>query len=69
MLIKIRYLEYHDLPVKRASAETSSFKILPIRSTSVTKPVDMKVAQTLIAADASSGVESAPNAGVKAELI
>jgi hypothetical protein len=36
---------------------------------SVTKPVAIKVAQTLIAAEASSGEESAPKAGVNAELI
>lgn len=41
----------------------------PIRSTSVTIPVDTKVAQTLIASAASSGDESTANAGVKAELI
>ena len=41
----------------------------PILSTSVTSPVDMKVAQTSTAAEANSGDESAANAGVRAELI
>lgn len=57
------------MPVKLVKADTSSFNIRPIRSTSVTRPVEMKVAQTLTAAAASSAVESDPNAGVKAELI
>jgi hypothetical protein len=34
---------------KFSNAETSNFRILPIRSTSVTMPVAMKVAQTLTA--------------------
>ena len=58
-----------NIPVKLAKDETNNFKILPIRSTSVTRPVEMKVAHTLTAADANSGVESAPKAGVSAELI
>lgn len=49
--------------------ETKSFKILPIRSMSVTNPIEMNVAQTLTAADARSGEESAAKAGVNAELI
>jgi hypothetical protein len=40
-----------------------------MRSTSVTIPVAMKVAQTLIASAASSGDESAANAGVSADPI
>lgn len=40
-----------------------------MRSTSVTMPVAMKVAQTLIASAASSGDESAAKAGVSAEPI
>jgi len=40
-----------------------------MRSTSVTKPVAMKVAHTFTAAEANSGDESAPKAGVRAELI
>ena len=55
--------------MKLASAETKSLSILPIRSISVTSPVAINVAQTSIAAEASSGDESAPNAGVNAELI
>ena len=55
--------------VKLSKAATRNFNILPMRSTSVTKPVAMNVAQTLTAAEASSGEESAPNAGVRAELI
>ena len=39
-----------------------------MRSTSVTRPVAMKVAQTSTAAEARSGDESAPKAGVNAEL-
>ena len=57
------------LPVKLIKEDTSSFRILPIRSTSVTSPAEMNVAHTLIATEASSGDESAPNAGVNAELI
>jgi len=57
------------IPVKPESADTRSFRILPIRSMSFTKPVAMKVAHTLIATVASSGDESAPKAGVKAEVI
>ena len=56
------------LPVKLSNAVTRSFKILPIRSTSVTRPAAMKVAQTSTAAAARLGDESAPNAGVSAEL-
>lgn len=55
--------------MKLSKDETKSFKILPIRSTSVTRPVAMKVAQTLTAADARSGEDSAAKAGVRAELI
>ncbi len=40
-----------------------------MRSISVTIPVATNVAQTLTAADASSGDESALKAGVNAELI
>jgi hypothetical protein len=40
-----------------------------MRSTSVTMPVAMNVAQTLIASAASSGEESAAKAGVSAEPI
>lgn len=57
------------LPAKLSKAPTSSFSILPIRSTSLTMPVAMKVPQTLTAAEASSGDESALKAGVSAELI
>ena len=57
------------VPVKLARADTMSFSIRPIRSTSLTNPVAMKVAQTLMAADASSGDESVPKAGVRAEPI
>ena len=57
------------LPLKLSKAPTSSFNILPIRSTSVTMPVAMNVAQTFTAAEASSGDESALKAGVSAELI
>ena len=57
------------LLVKLSNAPTSNFSILPIRSTSVTMPVAMNVAQTLTAAEASSGDESALKAGVSAELI
>ena len=46
-----------------------SFKIRPIRSTSVTMPVAMNVAHTLIASAASSGDESAAKAGVSADPI
>ena len=52
-----------------SSPVTSSLKMRPIRSTLVTMPVATKVAQTLIASEASSGEESAANAGVRAELI
>ena len=55
--------------MKDLSAVTSNFGILPIRSTSVTMPVAIKVAQTLIASDANSGEESVAKAGVRAELI
>ena len=41
----------------------------PMRSMSVTIPVAMKVAHTLTASAASSGEESAANAGVRAEPI
>ena len=58
-----------DLPVRLSNEDTNSLSILPIRSTSVTKPVEMKVAQTLTAAEARSGEESELKAGVKAELI
>lgn len=58
-----------DLLEKFSNAETKSFKILPMRSTSVTIPVAIKVAQTLMASAASSGEESTANAGVKAEPI
>jgi hypothetical protein len=54
---------------KFSKADTSNFKMRPIRSTSVTIPVAIKVAQTLIASAASSGEESAANAGVSAEPI
>ena len=57
-----------DLPVKLSNAVTNNFKILPMRSTSVTRPVAMNVAQTSIAAEARLGDESAPKAGVNAEL-
>ena len=58
-----------DLLVKLSRAATRSFRILPMRSTSFTRPVAMKVAQTFTAAEARSGDESALNAGVRAELI
>ena len=54
---------------KLSMAATRSFRIRPIRSTSVTIPVAMKVAHTFTAAAASSGEESDANAGVSAELI
>ncbi len=60
---------YRDALVKLSRAATKSFNILPMRSTSVTSPVAMKVAQTFTAAEARSGEESALNAGVSAELI
>lgn len=56
-------------PEMLSSPVTSSLKIRPIRSTLVTIPVATKVAQTLIASDASSGEESCAKAGVRAELI
>ena len=56
------------LPVKLSKAVTISFRIRPMRSTSVTRPVAMKVAQTSTAAEARSGDESALKAGVSAEL-
>lgn len=55
--------------LRLSNDETKSFKILPIRSMSVTNPIEMNVAQTLTAAEARSGEESAPKAGVNAELI
>lgn len=58
-----------NLLEKFSSAEIRSLSIRPIRSTSVTIPVAMKVAHTLIASAASSGDESAANAGVSAEPI
>jgi hypothetical protein len=43
-------LQGHDYSLEKFSkAETSNFKILPMRSTSVTMPVAMKLAQTLTA--------------------
>ena len=63
------YVSQVCVPVKLAKAETMSFNIRPIRSISLTNPVAMNVAQTLMAADASSGDESAPKAGVRAEPI
>ena len=39
-----------------------------MRSTSVTRPVAIKVAHTSTAAEARSGDESTPKAGVNAEL-
>src|SRR5690242_14078620 len=53
-----------DLLEKFSSAAMRSLRIRPIRSTSVTIPVAMKVAHTLMASAASSGDESAANAGV-----
>lgn len=61
--------EVADLLEKFSSAEMRSLRIRPMRSTSVTMPVAMNVAHTLIASDASSGDESAANAGVSAEPI
>lgn len=58
-----------DLLEKFSSPSTRSLRILPIRSTLVTIPVAMKVADTLIASDANSGDESAAKAGVRAEPI
>lgn len=57
------------VPEKFSNAETSVLRIRPIRSTSVTIPVEMKEAHTLIASAASSGEESTAKAGVRAELI
>ncbi|KAI6772043.1 hypothetical protein HG530_003001 [Fusarium avenaceum] len=48
---------------KFSSALTRVLRILPMRSTSVTIPIEMKLAQTLTASEASSGDESAANAG------
>lgn len=62
-------LRLNLLVVKLSKAATRNFNILPIRSTSVTRPVAINVAQTFTAAEANSGDESAPNAGVRAELI
>lgn len=59
----------NDSPVKFSRAVTRNLRIRPMRSTSVTKPVAMKVAHTFTAAEANSGDESAPKAGVRAELI
>lgn len=58
-----------SIPEKFSRAEIKSLRIRPMRSTSVTMPVEMNVAQTLTASAANSGDESAANAGVKAELI
>lgn len=52
-----------------SNAVIKSLRIRPMRSTSVTSPVEMKVAHTSTAAEARSGDESAANAGVRAELI
>lgn len=57
------------MSVNVLSADASSLGILPIRSTSVTMPVAIKVAQTLMASAANSGELSAAKAGVRAELI
>lgn len=57
------------MPEKFSNADTKSFNIRPIRSMSVTIPVAIKVAQTFTASAASSGEESAANAGVSAEPI
>lgn len=54
---------------KFSRPRTRSFRILPIRSTLVTIPVAMNVAETLIASDANSADESAANAGVRADPI
>ena len=56
-------------PANVSRAATRIFKMRPIRSMSVTMPVDTNVAQTLIASAASSGDESTAKAGVNAELI
>jgi hypothetical protein len=58
-----------DLLEKFSKAEINSLRIRPMRSTSVTIPVAMKVAHTLIASAASSGEESAAKAGVRADPI
>jgi hypothetical protein len=54
---------------KFSSAETSSLRIRPIRSISVTIPVAINVAHTFTASAASSGDESAAKAGVSADPI
>ena len=54
---------------KLSRAETSTLWMRPMRSTSVTMPVETKVAHTVTASAASSGDESAAKAGVSAELI
>ena len=54
---------------KFSNAETKSLRMRPIRSTSVTIPIEMKVAHTLTASAANSGDESAAKAGVKADPI
>lgn len=54
---------------KSSSADTRSRSIRPMRSASVTMPVEMNVAHTLIASAARAGDESEAKAGVRAELI
>jgi hypothetical protein len=58
-----------DLPEKDSKEDDKRLSILVICLTSVTMPADTKVAQTFKAAAASSGDESDPNAGLRAELI
>jgi hypothetical protein len=54
---------------KFSRADTRSFKIRPMRSTSVTIPVAINTAHTFTASEANSGDESAAKAGVSAEPI
>ena len=62
-------LQIVDVPEKDSKEDDKRLSIRAICLTSVTMPADTNVAQTFKAAAASSGDESAPNAGLRAELI
>jgi hypothetical protein len=61
--------EVDRVPEKDSKEDDKRLNILVICLTSVTIPAETNVAQTLKAAAANSGDESAPNAGLRAELI
>ena len=70
IILEMEGIQLSDILLEKFSrAETRSLSILPIRSTSVTIPVAINVAQTLTASAANSGEESAAKAGVRAEPI